>query len=573
MYLVLDCCCTDIYIIPQSIEKSILFEKFFVGTGYIAAAIIKFQIIQKRIVQFLKLWNNIVRVIRQWRSKQIMKRLPFSMICVLLCCSLAVGCGDSTALPEAVGTSNTEEQTQNMTLADTADPKEERLKPDLPEVDFNGYDFCVLHWDPVGIGWTSRAVVDIDAEAETGEAINDAVFRRNSVIEERYHVTVSMDLQNNAHVNLKKAVNAGDDVYSLVHLKVGDATGMVSNGYYYNIRSLPYMDLTKPWYDQNSIEALDYKGKLYMISTDITTEEKNATTALLFNKQIAQQFDLPDMYQMVLDGEWTFDAMQEVYRGITADIDGDGKMTLNDRWGFLGARDLAGCMYISGGGTYISRDDNGDLYDSFPSEYNITLVQKIQSIMCDTENFYNHHSGTQQAEATDDTGYCALFHDGKGLFYWARFDDVLVLRSMDADFGILPIPKYAESQESYLSLVSPYTSSLMSVPITISDPERTGILIEALAAESKYTLQPAYYEKALKGISLRDSESEEMLDIIFDNRVYDFGFIFDVGGWRTQLEQNVAISINKPVVSQYEKHKSRIDKALKKLVDKLEDLE
>ena len=144
---------------------------------------------------------------------------------------------------------------------------------------------------------------------------------------------------------------------------------------------------------------------------------------------------------------------------------------------------------------------------------------------------------------------------------------------MDADFGILPIPKYNEQQASYLSLVSPYTSSLMSVPISISDPDRTGYIIEALAAESKYTLQPAYYEKALNGISLRDSESEDMLDIIFDNRVYDFGFFFDIGGWRTQLEQNIAISLNKPVASQYEKSKTKIEKALNKLVEKLEELE
>ncbi len=500
------------------------------------------------------------------------KRIPSALLCLLLSAGALIGCADAAAPSADQQTPDTAHLTQETT--DTAAAtEEERLTPELPEADFGGYDFRVLHWEPGDNGWESRAVVDIDAEAENGEAINDAVFRRNSAVEERCNITISLDLQDSAHAKFKKAAMSGDDTYSLVHLTVGDATGMVSNGYYYNIRELPHVDLTKPWYDPNSIEALDYKGKLYMISTDITTEEKNATTTLLFNKQMAQQFDLPDMYEMVLDGTWTFDRMQEMYRGVSADVNGDGKMTLDDRWGFLGARDFAGCLYISGGGTYVSRDASGDLYDSFPSEYNITLVQKIQAIMCDEDNFYNHHSGTKQAPETDDYEYRMLFHDGKGLFYWARFDDVLVLRAMDADFGILPIPKYNEQQASYLSLVSPYTSSLMSVPISISDPDRTGYIIEALAAESKYTLQPAYYEKALKGISLRDSESEDMLDIIFDNRVYDFGFIFDIGGWRTQLEQNIAISLNKPVASQYEKSKTKIEKALNKLVEKLEELE
>ena len=68
------------------------------------------------------------------------------------------------------------------------------------------------------------------------------------------------------------------------------------------------------------------------------------------------------------------------------------------------------------------------------------------------------------------------------------------------------------------------------IPITVTDFERTGIIIEALSAESMYVLTPAYYEISLKTKYSRDNESQEMLDIIFASTVFDLGNIFDWGG-------------------------------------------
>ena len=53
----------------------------------------------------------------------------------------------------------------------------------------------------------------------------------------------------------------------------------------------------------------------------------------------------------------------------------------------------------------------------------------------------------------------------------------------------------------------------MMVPITISDPERTSIIIEALNAETYKQVVPAYYDTALKNRYSRDAESAEMQSI------------------------------------------------------------
>ena len=60
-------------------------------------------------------------------------------------------------------------------------------------------------------------------------------------------------------------------------------------------------------------------------------------------------------------------------------------------------------------------------------------------------------------------------------------------------------------------------------------------ILEAISRESKKQLVPAYYDVALQGKITRDEDSKEMLDLIFNNRMYDIGLIFDIGGFGTEF--------------------------------------
>jgi len=135
----------------------------------------------------------------------------------------------------------------------------------------------------------------------------------------------------------------------------------------------------------------------------------------------------------------------------------------------------------------------------------------------------------------------------------------------------LPIPKYTEDQDSYHCVVSVHTCSLMGVPVVTSNPERTGILLEALAAESKYTLMYAYYDVALKSKYSRDDESSEMLDIIFANRVFDLGELLNPGGLR-DLILFMSDKKSYDIASAYAKLEKTAIKQLDKTVSQVEKL-
>jgi hypothetical protein len=95
------------------------------------------------------------------------------------------------------------------------------------------------------------------------------------------------------------------------------------------------------------------------------------------------------------------------------------------------------------------------------------------------------------------------------------------LRAMETDFGIIPTPKYDEYQENYFTFVE-MSSSMVSVPVT-ADLNFTGHIAEALAYESVSTVTPAFYDLTLQTKTARDDESEAMLDIIFNNKIFDLG--------------------------------------------------
>ena len=103
-----------------------------------------------------------------------------------------------------------------------------------------------------------------------------------------------------------------------------------------------------------------------------------------------------------------------------------------------------------------------------------------------------------------------------------------------------------------------WCSSSIAVLKSASDPERTGIIIEALSAESMYTLTPAYYDITLKTKLSRDEESAAMLDLIFENRVFDIGAMYNWGNVY-QLTLDLAAAKNYNFQSAFARNEKVID--------------
>jgi hypothetical protein len=142
-------------------------------------------------------------------------------------------------------------------------------------------------------------------------------------------------------------------------------------------------------------------------------------------------------------------------------------------------------------------------------------VEKVNNLYHTTHGAYTDSSSNYMDN---------MFRADRALMYATYFEKITALRDMESDFGILPYPKYDTDQETYSS-TSRDNFDLFVVPIDVKDPEFTGIITEALCAESYRSVVPKYYDVVLKSKTSRDEESAEMIDIIRDNLTFDIGYL------------------------------------------------
>ena len=457
---------------------------------------------------------------------------------------------------------------------ENTEPEDTTVRSDLPDMNLEGYDFSVLQW--YCMAWPNRMNKDLVAEETTGDPINDAVYSRNSRLTEKYNFTVSMENYTETEViaMIRSAVSTGDDMYDMVSARVNDVPPVLLEGCFLDFEtSFKYINLDKPYWDQSVREALSFANRVYLMSSSLCLSDQDATSAVAFNKAYSADYNMPNYYEIVHNGQWTYDKLYESMTAFDGDTNGDGKMKPDDDiFGFLGGDDVMMSFYFGGGGTFTEKDEDDLPVFNFANEKNYDIADAVLDIMYD-DAFMNHHAISNQ----DDGYYRSLFVDGHGLFFWMRMDDVITMRGEDAiDFGVLPVPKFNEEQENYLSLISQHTSGLMSVLTCEQNTDYVGFCLEALSAASYYDLQKAYYDVTLTTKSARDDESQDMLDLIFAHRVLDIGEIANFGGFSSTFLRYGSTNQSKKlkaIASTYASAESRIESDIESFLDKIEKLE
>ena len=495
------------------------------------------------------------------------KKLISLILCALMLASSAVSCSESTVQETGSASENTPAET-TANAGETAPEtiEETRLEPNLPDANYEGYEFRMLGKGESMVHWQSK---DLTADEITGEAINDAVYNRNVLIGDRYNVKF-LEIDVADYFAQQNEVNlsclAGTDEYDMVALKPeGVVSSFIANGYLMNLRDIPNMDLTQPWYDQNSIEQMSVGGNIYSVMGSMLTMDDDATAAVFFNKQLAAANGLPDLYEMVDNGTWTIDKLTEYADLAKRDTNGDGQMTaMEDTWGAMSEFATTFALISGSGNTMITKDANDVPVNTATEEAYIAMYEKVLKIQ-------NNWDTTLYAEAqsgfTDVWTECmdATFQSDRALFNICWLNRASLFREMETDFGIIPMPKYDDAQESYYSFVHMYCANCIAVLKTGSDFARTGVILESLSAESMYGLTEAYYTKTLKSKASRDEESAAMLDIIFDTRIYDLGYVFNWGAIYSSVGSLAGVEGQD--ISGYASSMKKSNKAINKAID------
>ncbi|MFA6948263.1 MAG: extracellular solute-binding protein [Eubacteriales bacterium] len=449
-------------------------------------------------------------------AMRILAMLIASMLCAMSLASCGSGSADTPAATTAGGANDAQ-----TTAAET----EMSYDPGLPSKDYGGASFTIL---TKGVSsFNEWGETSIYTENENGDVVNDAIFQRNRSVEEKYNIKIAQYESSSPQSDTQKSVSAGDGAYDVVMPSFGEAGTLAAGGYLYDINEIANINLTKPWWDQRSVADLSVDNRLYFVSSDISTLNNDATWCTMFSKDLVNSYGVKSPYELVASNEWTYDNFYSMYKGVTGDLDGDGTYGPYDLFPNLTQNENYNAMYLGTGDRLISKDENDIPQIALgQDERSVKIIESLNTIMNDKQFSFNYHT------SASDLGYhlwtTQMFEEGRGLFWITNLQIVIRLRDLDSNFGIVPVPKYSADQESYSNVVWT-VGSYVAVPKTTLDIERTGIILEALAAKSMEVLRPAYYDSALQGKYLRDEESVEMLDIVIGERVYDLGLAFDFG--------------------------------------------
>ncbi len=448
---------------------------------------------------------------------------------------------------------------------------ETELTSDLPDRDLEGKDF---HFYVMGIERNANNYsVEIYSAEQTGEVINDAVYNRNLTLADTYNFTISETPSGSGEdlaSTLNKLAQSGDDTYQVAMLNLSDSATIIPKSVLYNLNEVENLDLSQDWWDGVIAKDLSIGGKLYNAMGDINIMDNNATWAVFFNKVLMENngFEMP--YDTVRAGKWTYDAFYTLSSAAAQDLDGNGQMDDNDLWGTVGGAENTGFLFFSSGEHFIVKDENDMPAIQLPTDRVYSVIEEVLQIQQDK----NSTLVVERAQNTYSNVWSDLirgnFRNDLSLFYVAGLLTYTLMRDMESEYGLLPLPKLDEAQSNYWTTINQSNCSTVTIPVSNQNVADTGFVLEAMAFESMKTLTPAYFNVALQRKYMSDEESRDMLAIILENRTIDQSVAYNWGGLFSTLS-GLTTTQNADFASKFEKIKSTMQTAMDKFIANIED--
>lgn len=460
-------------------------------------------------------------------------------------------------------------ETKDGTVAEneTKDPAQQALD-DLGEINWGKEDFGILYMD----GFKNEVYGEngiVDKESGSAQVINDAVYERNVLLEDRCNLTLDFiskgagDLESS--VRNEASTASGD--FHMIDFRLGGTANLALAGMCYNFLAMD-IDVDQPWWDAGTADFC-LADCIFFMSGDVNFRDDDVTYVLIFNKKLATDHNIPDPYKTVKDWEWTLSYFNEVIQDVSSDVTGEGKWDENDKYGFVTTWEYGNTFFIGSDLKYINNDRNGDL----PTLYLEDKMDKALTVLDLAKQIYHNNNASFMSPPGEEGKGLSCFKAGRALFYGEVASYLQSLNAeMEGDYGVLPIPKYDKKQEFYRTWTHG-SGSCVSVTSAISadKAELVGDIVEAYAILSSQKVKPAYYDIMLTSRNVRDAESGEMLDLIFQNRVYDMSAYFSAQ-FSSFWEQTIKTSVNNnddKFASKYKSASKGFDKKVQSLLKTL----
>ena len=391
--------------------------------------------------------------------------------------------------------------------------EEQLVLEQLKQYDFGGMEFTVYCHE--------NMKVEMAAEALTGDLVNDAAYERNLLLEESCNLKWVVNVLSNDVMDaaVKTSIMAGAEDFQLIDAPMTSTLSFIASGMLYSYEYLGLEDLSNPWWDQGTAE-FKVNGQVYFMAGAGNTYHNDVTYAVFCNKNLYDEFSggQSDLYDVVLEGMWTLDKMEACVQNCYVDLNGNGKRDGEDMYGFSTYTGYANTFFVGSGLRYVAPDEDGVLAVTLSTNMLSEVGSRISYM-------YNQQDSTFVSSVGEYTLAQNVFREGRSMFYGGMLGQAWNVQDGGEDIRIIPVPKYDAEQITYSTWAAP-VASVLSVPCTARDDGDTlRVILEGYTASSYLLVKPVYYATVMMMRAWDDPASRDVLDIVLDNRVYDYGLM------------------------------------------------
>ncbi len=490
------------------------------------------------------------------------KRLLSAILASLLLASSLTACATSTDDPE-----DTKTPTQSTAVSGEDDTE---LKDNLPDdLDYKNDEVVFISRD-IGMGLAD----EIYAERITSDPVNDAVFERNKAVEARLGIKITSIRDSEAIVDkVITSVNGGSADYDVMIEYCWLAAPKTIEGYFADLRTTEYLDFEKPWWTQSYNDVVSYQDTQYGITGAMVLSTYRRTYTTVFNKKLFTDANLPYLYEHVENGTWTLDKQASLVPLLHKDNGNGVQDEAGDVFGLVSDDFIsvdpywAACevdiLLKNGDGAYEWVFDSGKMYDVVDKVLNL-YYGTDGGMYCITEDD-SFQGQTRQMFADGYTAMATLCIHGL---------ENSAVRSMTDEYGVVPMPKFDESQSEYHSQMhDAFTIACLPTTVKGERLEQMSAVLEAMASASYRIVRPAYYETTLRTKIAQDPQSAEMMDLVINSIHIDAGMVYshNMGSFHKTF-QAIVVSKQNSTTSSFKTSSKSAQNKLKILVHMLDKL-
>ncbi len=415
--------------------------------------------------------------------------------------------------------------------------------------------------------------IEPDMYPTTDAKLNEAVTERNNLVFDKLGIDVKAVPVDDVAATLRQELLAPSGTFDIAMPALSACATLAQEDAFYDLHDFEnegIIDLSAPWYDQNANDSLSIQNRIYFTVSDMSIMQKINSFAMTYNPELlATKYPDLDLLQLVADGEWTFDKLYEIGRAFAGDANGDGNLDHTDNWGLVSGYNDVVHFYISSGERLCTKDENDNPVLAIGSDSSISVSQKILGALA-SDNWASFAQDLTAQGVTDiwNTSL-AIFGEGRAPFRVSVFSAIKKLRAYEIDYGVIPMPKASTEQENYYTHASGGYGVVIPTFLDEEDARYAAYMIDVLSAGGKQYIATAYYDQILKNKdALSDTSKEiDILDLIFENIVYDVGYIYGLEGLST-LHATLITNKSTDIVSQLESIRGQVTEKINDIVDK-----